>query len=106
MAGRIHLYLPAGVEQNAGAAIDNAMALARLLKAEVGVSIPRLSATAPAHWLAGEYMMAYTADLNSRSAGDAARLGAEVEKAALAADIPARVLVSASSLVGPTGRRS
>lgn len=100
MAGRIHVYLPAGVGQNGSVTIEISIALARALEAEVGVSIPRLSATAPAHWLASEYLMTSAAELNLRSAEEAARLSAEVDKAARAADVPTRILDSVSSLVG------
>lgn len=101
MTGRIHLYLPASADRSAAGVIDHALNLARTLKAELSVSIPRVAATAPAHWLAGEYMMAHLADLNARSADDAARLTAQVNEAARMADVPTRILASAAGVLGP-----
>lgn len=101
MSGRFHLVLPAFSPSAADEMIARGVALARALDAGLTVSVPRLEAATPTHWLASEYMYAHVHDLNARAEAEADRLAKHATDAGAAASVAVQIVRSPLGLLGP-----
>jgi|LNFM01.1.fsa_nt_gb nucleotide-binding universal stress UspA family protein len=100
MSGRFHLVLPAFSPSAADEMIARGVALAQTLDAGLTVSVPRLEAATPTHWLASEYMYPHVQDLNTRADAEAERLAAHARDAGQAAGVCVEIVRSPLGLMG------
>lgn len=92
MTGRIQLILPAGQQLKPTAAIEAAIALARVGGAALTASVAQTRANVPAHWLAREYAHLPVAEFNAEMAADAVALRESVTRSAQSANVNMRLM--------------
>jgi len=92
IVGRIQLILPTGQQPSAAGAIESAMSLAQITKANVTASVARSHATLLAHWLVREYAHLPVAEFNAEAAAEAQSLRQQLEDAGQSAGVSVRLV--------------